>query len=177
MSIQRKVKGGVIRGYFDFVRHQWGSDGVRECGKVIGFDLQTIKEDSFYPAEIDEEILKWISGTKGSQFVQKAGNHTVKNLGVLSYMVKFVNIKHLLKKAKDNYQDTFNYGEVSILADELGKRAVVIMKDCNIIEESCDAWLGAFEGMMELTRTKGSVKQNKRQINGDDYDEYIIDWS
>jgi hypothetical protein len=177
MSDKRRVKGGVIRGYFDFVRHQWGSDGVRECGEAIGLNPQKIKEDQFYPAEIDEKILRWISETKGSQYVQKAGNHTVKNLGVLSYLVKFVNIKHLLKKAKDNYNDAFDYGDVSILTDEFGKRAVVIMKNCNITEESCNAWLGAFEGMMEITRTKGSVKLNKRQINGDDYDEFILDWS
>jgi tRNA/tmRNA/rRNA uracil-C5-methylase (TrmA/RlmC/RlmD family) len=65
---------------------------------------------------------------------------------------------------------------LSVLFDEHGKHAIVIMKDCNVIEESCQAWLGAMEGMMELSRTNGTVKQNKRQIDGDEYDEFILDW-
>ena len=175
MSEQR-LKGGVILGYFNFIKLQWGQEGVDECINDLGLNLDTIKEESFYPLEMDEDILRWISQNKGMEFVRKAGNHTVKNLGNLAYLVRYVNIKHLLKKAKDNYMDTFDYGEVSILSDDFGKRAVVIMKDSNRIEESCLAWEGAFEGMLEVTRTKGTVRQSKRQIDGDLYDEYILDW-
>ena len=51
------------------------------------------------------------------------------------------------------------------------------MKDSNRIEESCMAWEGALEGMMEVTRTKGTVKMTKCQVKGDIYDEFILDWS
>jgi hypothetical protein len=174
---ERKLKGGVIIGYFDFIKRQWGEDGMRECIELTGVNPKKIKEETFYPADIDEVILKWISENKGMDFVRKAGNHTVKNLGALAYLVRFVNLESLLRRAKQNYEDAFDYGEVSVLCDEFNKRATVIMKDCNIIEESCLAWQGAFEGIMELTRTKGTVKQNKKQIGGNQYDEYLLDWS
>ena len=175
MSV-RKLKGGVILGYLDFIRRQWGDGGIKDCIEATGVNPGELKEEKLYPLEMDQRILKWISGTKGMEYIQKGGNHTVKNLGPLSYLVKFVNLKYLLKKAKQNYEDTFNYGLVSVLADDYAKRATVIMKDCNLIEESGIAWVGAFEGMMELTRTKGTVKLNKRQIDGDEYDEYLLDW-
>jgi hypothetical protein len=171
----RKLKGGVLLGYFDFIKRQWGQDGLDDCLKAVKLDMHTLKSEAFYPQEMDQLVLKWISETKGMEYVKKTGNHTVKNLGSLAYLVKYVNIKHLLKRAKD--KETFNYGDVSILCDDFSKRAVVIMKDSNLNEESCVAWEGAFEGMMEVTRTKGSVKRNKSQINGDQYDEFILDWA
>ncbi len=174
---ERRLKGGVILGYLDFIKRQWGQAGVDECINAINIDISKLKPETFHPGAIDEGVLKWISRNKGEEFVKKAGNHTVKNLGSLAYLVRFVNIKHLLKKAKENYEDAFDYGEISVLCDEFGKRAVVIMKDSNIIEESCMAWEGALEGMMEVTRTKGTVKMTKCQMKGDIYDEFILDWS
>lgn len=173
---ERKLKGGVMLGYFDFIRHQWGEDGVQDCIRATEVDPARLDEEKLYTTEINERILKWLSGEKGIDSVKRAGNHTVKNLGALSYLVRFVNIKHFLIKAKQNYDDAFQFGEVSVLMDNYGNRASVIMKDCNPIEEACVAWLGAFEGMLDITRTKGSVKQNKVQCKGDDYDEYILDW-
>lgn len=173
---ERRLKGGVLLGYFDFIRRQWGQEGLDECLGDLKIDTNSIKAESMYPVEMDWIILKWIADHKGMDYVKKTGHHTVKNLGSLAYLVRFVNIKHLLKQAKHNYQDTFDFGEVSVLCDEYGKRAVVIMKDSNYTEETCVAWEGAFEGMMEVTRTKGTVKRNKTQVRGDPYDEFILDW-
>jgi hypothetical protein len=173
---ERKLKGGVILGHFDFIRHQWGDDGVQECNEATGVDPRHLEAEKLYSTEINERVLKWLSTTKGIGYVRKAGNHTIRNLGSLSYLVRFVNIKHFLRKAKENYEDTFQFGDVSVLMDPHSKHASVIMKDCNTVEESCAAWLGAFEGMMEITHTKGKVKQNKYQHKGDEYDEFILDW-
>ena len=174
---ERRLKGGVIIGYLDFVKRQWGQEGVDECINSIDVnDISTLKTETFYSGNLDEEVLKWISRTKGEEFVRKAGNHTVKNLGSLAYLVRFVNIKHLLKKAKENYEETFDFGEISVLCDDFSKKAVVIMKNSNDTEEACIAWEGALEGMMEVTRTKGTVKRTKCQMKGDPYDEFILDW-
>jgi len=147
------LKGGVLLGYFNFIRHQWGDDGVDECIKVTGVNPRQLKEEAYYPWEMNKAILEWISGSKGMECMNR-----------------------FLQKAKANYEDTFKYGEVSVLNDGFGKRATVIMKNCNVIEESGNAWLGAFEGMMELTRSKGTVKHIKRQVDGADYDEFLLDW-
>ncbi len=173
---ERMMKGGVMLGYFDFIRNQWGEYGITECIEATGVDPGKLREEVGYPSEMDERVLRWISEIKGMDYVRKLGVHTVKNLGELSYLVRFVNIKNLLMKFQDNYHDTFQFGELSMLMDKFGKRATIIMKDCNSQEESCMAWLGAFEGMMEVTKTKGTVRLVKRQINGNDYDEYLLNW-
>jgi hypothetical protein len=173
---ERLLKGGVLLGYYNFIRHQWGDDGVDACIQETGVDPRQLKEEALYPRGMNTAILQWISGTKGIDYIKKAGNHTIKNLGLLSYLVHFGSMNRFLQKAKANYQETFLYGEVSILNDGFAKRATVIMKDCNSIEEASNAWIGAFEGMMELTRSKGTVKQVKRQVDGADYDEFLLDW-
>ncbi|MFO7619192.1 MAG: hypothetical protein R6W91_06000 [Thermoplasmata archaeon] len=173
---QRQHKGAVILGYLDFIKRQWGQDGLDDCLGSIDMNMDEIKAEFLYDLEFAQPVLEWISAQKGMEYVRKSGNHTVKNLGALAYLVRFVNIKHLLKRAKDNYADTFNYGEVSVMSDDFSKKALVIMKNCNFYEESNAAWLGAFEGMLEVTRTKGRVKQNKCQLTGDDYDEFILEW-
>mgnify|MGYP000857359707 CR=1 FL=1 len=174
---QRQHKGAVILGYLDFVRHEWGQEGLDECLASANLDAGSIVADELYPIEQGQAVLEWISKRKGIEYVRKAGTHTAKNLGSLAYLVKFVNIKHLLKRAKDNYEETFDYGAISVMTDDFGKRALVIMKNANFYEESNVAWLGALEGIMEVTRTKGTVKQNKCQMMGDEYDEFLLDWS
>ena len=173
---ERKHKGAVILGYLSFIRHQWGQGGLDECLASTKLDISAIDPDKLYPIGDGQSVLEWISKNKGMDHVRIAGNHTVKNLGSLAYLVRFVNIKHLLKRAKENYKETFSYGAISVMADDFGRRALVIMKNANFYQESNVAWLGAFEGMMEVTRTKGSVRQNKCQIMGDDYDEFLLDW-
>jgi hypothetical protein len=173
---ERMHKGAVIQGYLSFVKHKWGQEGLDQCCQAAGLRIDGIDTEKMYPIENGQAVLEWIRATKGIEYVRMAGNHTVKNLGSLAYLVRFVNIKHLLKRAKDNYANTFNYGAVSVLSDEFAKRAQVIMKNANFYEESNAAWVGAFEGMLEVTRTKGTVKQNKCQLKGDDYDEFLLDW-
>ena len=102
---ERRLKGGVIIGYLDFIKRQWGQEGLDQCVGDIKLDADSIMAETFYPSEINDQILRWISREKGMEFVKKTGNHAVKNLGSLAYLVRFVNIKHLLKKAKENYAD------------------------------------------------------------------------
>jgi len=173
---ERQHKGAVILGYLDYIKWEMGQEGLDLCLADIGMNMMAIKPEEVYSIEDGQAVLEWLSKARGMDCVRKAGNHTVKNLGSLAYLVRFVNIKHLLKRAKDSYKETFSYGAVSIMEDDFGKRAMVIMKNANFYEESNVAWLGAFEGMLEITRTKGHVKQNKCQMMGDDYDEFILEW-
>lgn len=171
-----RLKGGVLKGYFKYINHKWGKTGLQEVEEATGIRQTDLKEEAFYPWEYSHSILTWISDNKGPEHLRRLGNFTVKNLGVLSYLVRFTNIKFFLRKAKENYEDTFDYGRVSVLMDEMGKRATVIFKDTNQIEESCQVWLGLFEGIMEMTKARGEVTKTKCQVKGEDYCEYVLKW-
>ncbi len=176
MSEERMLKGGVLKGYFDFIRSEHGPEAVEECQKHTRISSRDLVDKELYSIEKDTAILTWISAKYGMEDLMRAGNYTAKNLGGLAHLVRFANIKFFLRKAKENYENTFSYGKVSILTDEFGKSASVIFKDSMLIEESCIAWLGAFEGFLEITRTEGSVKKVKCQLKGNEYCEYRLRW-
>ena len=106
--------------------------------------------------------------------VKQAGKHTVQNLGLLAYIVRFTNMDTMLKKAKGLFADAYSFGEVNMIPTDHG--ATVTLKDVSQIPEDCVGWEGAFEGMMELTRSKGNIIKTKGQLNGDTHCEYEINW-
>ena len=94
---------------------------------------------------------------------------------MLSYIVRFMNVKTLLNKFPNNYKELFNYGRIEI--EVLGeKRARVMLYDCATSEYSCPAWMGAFKGVLEMTNTKGTVKEEKCQLDGGDCCVFLLKW-
>jgi predicted hydrocarbon binding protein len=171
---ERKVRGSVINGYLKFVEKTWGKDGYEKC--LIATELKDlhIKDGVLYPYSMVQGVINWISKNYGLQYVRKAGNHTVKNLGLLAYIVRFTSIETMLCKAKAAYQETYAFGEVNIKIS--GKSALATMKDVSETPENCEGWIGALEALLELTRTKGTITKTKCQLKGDDMCEYKIMW-
>ena len=99
---------------------------------------------------------------------------TVKNLGLLSYIVAFSDVKSLLRKAPQNYAEAFSYGKMEVSLED--KRAVVRMFDTAEHECSCRTWLGAFKGILERTHTRGTVKETQCQRKGAPHCEYLMEW-
>jgi predicted hydrocarbon binding protein len=134
-----------------------------------------IKDGAKYPNAMLMEVITWISRTYGMEYVRKAGRHTVKNLGLLAYVVRFASIETMLGKAKDAYNEAYFFGDVEMNISV--NRAVATMKDVSELPENCEGWIGALEALLEITRTKGTVKKTKCQLKGDECCEYEIDWS
>ncbi len=170
------LRGGVLKGYFDFVLSEHGKDAWQDCILNTNINPKDLKDKDLYPEAYNIDLLTCISDQYGLEELRKVGNYTAKNLGGLAHLVRFANIKFFLRKAKESYEETFPFGKVSVLTDEFSKNASVIFKDSNVIEESCVAWLGAFEGFLEVTRTKGTVEKVKCQVKGDEYCEYKLRW-
>jgi predicted hydrocarbon binding protein len=170
----RKVRGSVINGYLKFVEKTWGKEGLEKClsdTKLKGIEL---RDGGKYPNSMLLEVILWISRNYGMEYVRKAGRHTVKNLGLLAYIVRFTSIETMLGKAKDAYAETYDFGEVSMKIS--GKHAIASMKDVSEIPENCEGWIGALEALLEITRTKGTVRKTKCQLKGDPRCEYEVIW-
>lgn len=170
----KKVRGSVVLGYLNFIKRTWGSDGLEECTDSIGLPMKHFEEIQWYNIDILKKIHQWIADEKGEKYIKRGGNYTVKDLGVLSYIVKFVNIKALLKKAPKSYEDAYNFGSVEI--DIKDKKAIIKMEDVSFDEYACSGWLGAFEGMLEMTHTWGEVKEVQCQYKGASYCEFEMTW-
>jgi uncharacterized protein (TIGR02265 family) len=171
---ERKVRGSVINGYLKFVEKTWGKEGLERCLVETNIKDLDIKDGGKYPNAMLVSVITWISKTYGMEYVRKAGRHTVKNLGLLAYIVRFTSIETMLGKAKTAYQEAYDFGEVSMKIS--GKHAIASMKGVSEIPENCEGWIGALEALLEITRTVGTVNHTKCQLKGDDRCEYEIKW-
>jgi len=171
----KHVRGSVISGYLKFVERTWGKEGLEKCLVETNLKDMEFKDGGKYSNAVLNEVITWISKNYGMEYVRKAGRHTVKNLGLLAYIVRFTSIETMLEKAKTAYQEAYDFGVVNMEISE--KHAVATMKDSSEIPENCEGWIGAMEALLELTHTKGIVKKTKCQLRGDDRCEYEVTWS
>jgi hypothetical protein len=111
---ERQLRGDVINGYLKFVGKSWGSDGLVSCKEAAGIRDKNIVAKEFYDNTIMVNILKWISKTHGMDKVQQAGNYTLKNLGILAYLVRFMDMKSMLAKAEERYNQAYSFGSVEV---------------------------------------------------------------
>jgi predicted hydrocarbon binding protein len=172
--VERKARGSVVNGYLKYVEKTWGKDGLARCRKEANLEGLEIIDGKLYPNEMVLSILKWISKNYGVAYVRKAANFTVKNLGLLSYIVRFSSIESMLQKSADAYKEAYDFGEVHMRFTP--HKAMALMKDVSVIHENCDGWIGALEALLELTHTKGRVTHTKCQLKGDERCEYEITW-
>ena len=171
---EREIRGSVINGYLKYVEKTWGKDGYKDCLKAAKLDDIKIKDGQRYNHDMLLAIIHWISDTHGVDRMRQAGKHTVQNLGLLAYIVRFASMDAMLTKAKSLYADAYSFGQVDLTETERG--ANVFMKDVSQIPEDCIGWEGAFEGMLELTKSKGRVLKTKCQLKGDPHCEYEVTW-
>ena len=174
---EKKLKGGAIIGYLQFVKKKWGNAGYEQCLKDTGIDPSRLKTQQLYDREISDRVLNWIRTNKGDENVTQCGKFTVKNLGPLGYLVRFMNIETMLKKAEGSYREAFKYGKMKSYVDLPNKTALIRLIDSTEREVSCLAWHGVFEGILEMRGLKGTVTKTKCQLKGDQYCEYKMKWN
>ncbi len=171
---KREIRGHVINRYLAFIRKTWGNDGEAQAIRESGLTEIKIHDSKFYDNEIMERILRWISVNHGMERVRQAGKFTVKNLGLFSYMVRFMSMEAMLNRAEERFRELYKFGELDIEVND--KKAIIRMRDVSGIEENCQGWMGVLDAMMELTKTKGTVTHTECQAKDAGQCIYIIEW-
>ncbi|NPA75498.1 MAG: hypothetical protein GXO25_05400 [Euryarchaeota archaeon] len=155
MAEEKKVKGALVNGYLKYVKKKWGNAGLQEVKARAGIE-RNIKDGEWVPVDNAVAVLEWIKNTKGESHVVDAGRHTAKDLGVFKYIIaSFMSIERFIHRAQDTYNTLFNYG--AIIIKDTDKGAIVTLRDSRDTDSSCLAWEGALKGIMEVTRTHGTV--------------------
>ena len=170
----RKVKGSVLLGYMHFIDNVWGQDGLDELFSDIGIDPD-IKEDMLYDDGWSTKILSWIAENKGEENIERAGKYAITDLGFLSYIVGYMDIKSILKRGSESYSDAFNEGD--FIVDLKDNGATITIRGSGINDKhACKAWVGVFKGMLELTKTIGTVTETQCERDGADHCEFLMEW-
>ncbi len=171
--MERRTRGSVMNAYLKFIKRKWGKEGLEQCLSDLGLD-NMFKDGQYYHNEIHENLLRWISREKGLEYVEEGGKFVIQNLGIVAWMVRFANVKTIVKRFPKNYSEIYTFGRVEIeYPDE--KHITLRFYEVNFIEEACTAWKGVCEGGLEMTKTKGIVKETKCRRKGDEYCEYAIE--
>ena len=169
-----KVRGSLLKGYGKYIKKMWGQKGLDDCCRAINFDRNALVQGRWYDANLITRMFEWMDRTHGREYIERAGNYAVKDLGILSYLLRFSSFEALLKRAPEQYAEAFSYGEVEIRIH--GRTAKVVMKDIAISEYACESWLGGIKGMLELTKTRGTVRETQCQWKGAPYCEFEVEW-
>lgn len=168
-------RGSVPLGFINYIKKTWGQQGLDQFIADTGMDPKEIKEGQWYDISSSGVVQEWIFKNKGEEQVVKAGAYTIKNQGLFSYVIRFANIKSILKRAPENHREVFKCGTMEVKIHE--DHARVIMTDTAADEYSCIAWKGALIGALELTKTKGTVKETQCQYKGGaSHCEFLVEW-
>lgn len=175
---ERKVAGSVLIGYSKFIKKKWGNQGLEELVKEKHLAIDALREGMWYHLDNSKLMLEWISRKSNDKidYVEECGKYAVQNLGVLNYIVRFMDISSMLNRAPDSYKDAFSSGEIIAKIDKDKKFARMIMRGTAYHEFLCRAWMGCYKGMLEATHTKGTVEKTKCELKGDPHCEYEIRW-
>jgi hypothetical protein len=170
-----KNKGTILKGYSTFIKKKWGKEGLSDCEKAVGMELSNILDDKWYPQQHTIDLLEWIKDTHGLDFCRQAGYSTVAERGLISFAARILGIEKVLERGKKDFQEAIGYGDVKIQI--LDKKALVTITGVNQSEPDCQTWLGALQGILFITKTKGSVKKTHCQVKGDTGCVYEMEWS
>ena len=171
-----ECRGSVILGYYKYIKKTWGNIGEEECTKAIGLNPDQVKESIWYDIKYSEMILEWIYKNKGEEAVVNCGTYTVKDLGFLSYIVRFANVKKIIGRAPESHSDAFK-GNGSLKVDIKDNGALITMRNTAVSEYSCMAWRGCFIGVLDMTNTTGTVIEKQCQLKDADHCEFVMEWS
>ena len=170
----RKIRGRVIKGYIKFIKKKWGSDGLTSCQKETGVDLSNIIDERWYPNKNSYDIQKWLAERHGLDMCRQLWFSVATNIGVISYIARLAGFKRVLDRAAEEYRENLTHGKIRVDMDK--KSAKIYFKDVNSGETQCTTWIGIFEGIMHITKTKGSVKKVACELNGDENCIYELHW-
>ena len=153
---EKKAKGVVANGYLKFIKRKWGIEGLNQAMQHAGIK-EAPKDGEWFSMLKTERLLEWIDRNKGMKYVIEAGRYTAKDMGIFRYMfASIIGIERLLRRAQNTYSTIFNYGRIEM--EMASKKAKITFRDAKVTEYSCMAWKGALHGLMEVTRSHGSVK-------------------
>lgn len=170
----KMVRGSVFRSYYKFIKKKWGKDGLSECSASVGLDPDDVYDGNWYPIEMNDAIVQWIVKEKGTQNLEPLGVYVSKDMGLLYFVARFLNMKMFLKKFRDIYHEVFDFGDIEIDIKDNGASIRVI--DNAYSEHSCDVWVGSFKGMLDVTKTKGTVEKKQCISDGKDHCLYELKW-
>ncbi|MFO7992119.1 MAG: hypothetical protein R6U61_07505 [Thermoplasmata archaeon] len=171
---RKEVRGTIINGYLEFVKTKWGENGLRECKEFCGITKE-VNDGQFYVDEVKIDILRWIGNKHGEEYVVDAGKFLVSHLGLLSWIVRFMDPYKVAVRFPKEYNQVYNFGRVEVK----GKPGNILIKlyDVCSSKEVCLSWKGICLGLLDITGVEGDVVKSSCQLEGEKSCDYLVKYT
>ncbi len=155
---EKRAKGAVANAYLKFIKKKWGMDGVKKAMEYAEIK-ENPKDGEWFSLKKTYALLDWIEKEHGKEHIVDAGKGMMKGMGGdFKFMFAVVvGFERVLDRVQKEISELLFKG-ASVEINKKGKSASIRLKGFKMGEMSCMAWMGALMGVMEVTKTKGTVE-------------------
>ena len=154
----RMIKGVIFNGYLSFIKKKWGKEGMNRAMEYAGMK-QEPRDGEWVSLEKTYKLLEWIEKEHGRGYIVDAGKWMMKGMGGdFKFMFAAVmGFERVLNRVQKEISKLLFKGS-GVEINKEGKTATIRLKGFKMRETSCLAWKGALLGVMEVTKTRGTVE-------------------
>jgi len=168
-----RVRGRVLNGYMKFIRKKWGNQALEELQVDLGIDLHDVMEEKWYPQAQNLAIQKWVHDTYGPSHMRKLGFSASTEVGIISHFAWIAGFDRVLDHGIKDFRSVFDFGNIEVVRED--GLVSIRLQDLSDQDFICESWIGAFEGICSLTKTRAVVSHPRCQLKGEEFCEYVID--
>lgn len=172
------VRGSHFRNYHHWIVKNFGRNAGDELMIDVGLDPTRLDLDGWYPLRTAIDALELVESRFGDgtyAAVRRMLREEAANFSSLKRLVTRVLPFHILIELSPNaYNREFNHGRLEV--DVHDRRAIMRNYDWMSSPARCAAWLGTYEGSLEMLGIEGRVTKLSCILRGEPYCGYAIDW-
>jgi predicted hydrocarbon binding protein len=171
--------GSHLKNYYHWLVKNYGKKISDEFFQAMGINAGRIDAAGWYPLRTIVQVADAIEATFGD-----GSGETVRRMlrdearefaSIRRYVYYALPFKYLAELAPAAYHREFNHGRLEV--EVHGRRALFKNYDWISSPARCAAWLGTYEGVLDLVGPRrGSVKKVACILKGDPYCGYELEW-
>ena len=172
------IRGAHLRNYHHWVATHFTSTAADEILIGTGLDPTTLAADGWYPLRSALEALDRIESRFGDgsyETIRRMLREEARNFSSAKRLIsRLLPFPILLELSPNAYSREFNHGRLEVEVE--AHRALLKNYDWMSSPARCAAWLGAYEGFLDMLNKKATVKKVACILRGDPYCGYQLEW-
>src|SRR6184192_3462657 len=172
------IRGGHLRNYHHWVAAHYTSTAADEILIGVGLDPSTVRADGWYPLRAALQALDAIEARFGDgtyETIRRMLREEARNFSSAKRLIsRVIPFPLLLELSPNAYSREFNHGRLEV--EVQGHRALLKNYDWISSPARCAAWLGAYEGFVQMLKIDAMVTKVACMLRGDPYCGYQLDW-
>ena len=168
------VAGQVLLSYKDYIKKQYGQEGINNLKSALKFDIMQVTVERKYPSSYVFSCMDYIRTTYGQEELFKMGRFSLQNIGAKRYLTRFFTPQKILDRIIESLPKV-NY-TVKLNVEYMENGAIVTFLNPELNEYQCIYWHGMLQGVFDMTKTKGTIDVDMSRVITDKIVIYTMKW-